>query len=367
MAASSDLPLISLASGYGNFALPDVVLNQLQQHLSALPLPSGPTEGLPTLRQALAWRYQTQGATVAPETLVVTPGTKAALFLLLTAVLRPGDEVLLLTPNWFGFAELIRQAGVTLRELPLTPANAYQISPKAVQEAIGPRTRLLLFTNPNNPTGRIYTRAEVEALLAVTGQYPQLMVLADEIYDGIRFNSEPIPTLLSFPDPLGQHLVVNGFSKSLALLGWNIGYLVAPLAVAQACTARQFATGGAVAALSQLAALAATEATPDITQELRARLQMNRQRLLDFLATLPGALPHVPLGTYYAFPDLRAFLDPTLPPEQASAELVARLLAAGVAVVDGTTCGLPGFVRLSYAVPEADLQEAIRRMAQVLC
>lgn len=366
MAASSDLPLISLASGYGNFSLPEPVARQLQQHLESLPLPTSPTEGLPALRQALAWRYQTQGATVTPETLVVTPGTKAALFLLLSVVLRPGDEVLLLAPNWFGFAELIRQAGATLRELPLNPADNYQISPDAVQAAIGPRTRLLLFTNPNNPTGRLYTRPELAALLAVTGQHPQLLVLADEIYDGIRFGPEPVPTLLSFPDPLGQHLVVNGFSKSLALLGWNIGYLVAPPAVAQACTARQFATGGAVAALSQLAALAATEATPDITQQLQASLQPNRQLLLDFLATLPGALPHVPLGTYYAFPDLCAFLDPILPPERASAELVARLHAAGVAVVDGATCGTPGFVRLSYAVPMVDLQEAIRRMARVL-
>ncbi|WBA43617.1 pyridoxal phosphate-dependent aminotransferase [Hymenobacter canadensis] len=366
MPASSDLNLISLASGYGSFSLPEPVAQQVQRALTRLPLPTSPAEGLPELRQALAHRYQAQAATVVPGDIVVTPGTKAALFLLLATVLRPGDEVLLLSPNWFGFAELIRQAGATLRELPLHPADNYQISPDAVQAAIGPRTRLLLFTNPNNPTGRVYTRPELAALLAVTQQHPQLLVLADEIYDGIRFGPEPVPTLLSFPDPLGQHLVVNGFSKSLALLGWNIGYLVAPSAVAQACTARQFATGGAVAALSQLAALAATEATTDITQELHTGLLTNRQLLLDFLATLPGALPALPLGTYYAFPDLRAFLDPALAPEQASADLVARLHAAGVAVVDGATCGAPGFVRLSYAVPEAELREAIRRMAQVL-
>jgi aspartate aminotransferase len=366
MSASPDLPLISLASGYGNFSLPEPVAQQVQRALTRLPLLASPTEGLPELRQALARRYRAQGATVAEEGIVVTPGTKAALFLLLNTVLRPGDEVLLLTPNWFGFRALIQQAGATLRELPLSAADDYQIQPETLQAEIGPRTRLLLFTNPNNPTGRVYTQPELAALLAVTQQHLQLLVLADEIYDGIQFGPEPVPTLLSFPDPLGQHLVVNGFSKSLALLNWNMGYLVAPPAVAQACTARQFATGGAVATLSQLAALAATEATPGITQELQANLQPNRHLLLDFLASLPGALPHLPLGTYYAFPDLRAFLDPALPPEQASADLVARLRTAGVDVVDGATCGTPGFVRLSYAVPEPDLREAIRRMTQVL-
>lgn len=358
---------ISLASGYGNFLSASEVTSRVVNLLHVGRLPISPVEGLPALREALAANYHLQeGPPVTPANIVVTPGTKAALFALLNAVLHPGDEVLLPTPNWFGFWELVERAGGVVRELPLNNADNYALTPEVLQAAITPKTRVIIFTNPNNPTGRIYRRAEVEALLAVTRQHPRLFVLSDEIYDGICFEPEPVPSLLSFPDPNGQHLVVNGFSKSLTLLGWNIGYLVAPPAVARACARQQFATGGAVAVPSQIAALAATEARSTITATLRQQLLPNRQRLLDFLATLPGAVPHLPGGTYYAFPDLRAFLAPGLAPADASAQLVTKLKVAGVVVVDGETCGAPGFARLSYAVPAAELTEAIRRLTAAL-
>ncbi|MBO0359630.1 pyridoxal phosphate-dependent aminotransferase [Hymenobacter sp. BT186] len=362
------MPTISLASGYGNFQLPTAALARVTALLASGKLPASPPEGLPELREALVARYQAQGALpgLSASQVVVTPGTKAALFAILRAVLRPGDEVLLPTPNWFGFWGLVEQAGGTVRELPLSAEDNYTLSAHTLATAITPRTRLLLFTNPNNPTGRIYTRAEVQALLDVTRQHPQLFVLSDEIYDGICFEAAAVPTLLSFPDPHSQHVVVNGFSKSLALLGWNIGYLVAPAPIAQACAAQQFTTAGAVAVPSQMAALAATENKPAITAALRQQLLPNRQLLFNFLATLPQALPQPPGGTYYAFPDLRAFLDPTLPLVPGSAQLVARLQAAGVEVVDGATCHAPGFVRLSYAVPTSELAQALERLDKAL-
>ncbi|QNH63574.1 aminotransferase class I/II-fold pyridoxal phosphate-dependent enzyme [Hymenobacter sediminicola] len=356
---------ISLASGYGNFSTPPTVLARIQQHLANQPLPHSATAGLPELRNALRLRYSgLQTDENSTHELVVTPGTKAALFLALSAVLRPGDEVLLLTPNWFGFAELVKAAGGFLRELPLSPTDNYALRPEAVRAALTPRTRVLLFSNPNNPTGRIYTRPELEALLAVTAQFPELFVLADEIYDGIRFGEEAVPSLLSC-STAPRSVVVNGFSKSHALVGWNIGYLAAARWIADACTARLFTTGGAVAVLSQLAALETVE-NPAISAALCQQLWLNRQLMLNFLAALPGALSHPPLGTYYAFPDLRAYLLPHLPLPEASADLVARLLAAGVEVVDGTSCGAPGFVRMSYAVASSELQEALRRLATVL-
>jgi aspartate aminotransferase len=172
--------------------------------------------------------------------------------------------------------------------------------------------------------------------------------------------------LLEFADPHGQHLVVNGFSKSLALIGWGVGYLVAPPALAQAAAAAQFATGAAVSVPSQQAALAATEHAVSIAQELLAQLASTRALLLGALAQIPGVRYAEPEGTYYVFPDLRQFLPPTLSVEAASAALVAQLHAGGVDVVDGATCGAPGFVRISYALPEPELQEALRRLQQAL-
>ncbi|UOR03615.1 pyridoxal phosphate-dependent aminotransferase [Hymenobacter aerilatus] len=367
MSATSSSSLLSLASGYGPYPTPAVAVEAAMATLrtnQALPVPAA--EGQPALREALAARYQHRGAThVTPDHVVVTPGGKAGLLTLLQAVLQPGDEVLVPTPAWFGFWEVTRQAGGVVRTLPLSADNNYAFTPAQLTEALTPRTRLLLLTNPNNPTGRLYTRAEVGALLAVTQQHPELLVLSDEIYDLVQFGEKPTPTLLSFPDPHAQHLVLNGFSKSLELVGWGVGYLVVPPALARTCAAIQFATGKSVPVPAQAAAQAAVEAADAIAADLLAQLAPNRAQLLHALATLPlvPALPP-PAGTYYAFPDLRAYLPAAEPAE--AANLVAHIKRHGLEVVDGTNCGAPGFVRLSYAVEPEVLTEALGRLRTAL-
>lgn len=361
MSSASDV--ISLASGYSHFPTPPLVLEQLQPYLQGTTLPASPAAGLPELRQALAQQYAV--GQVSPDQVVVTTSAKAALFAVLKAVLRPGDEVLLPTPNWFGFDALVAEAGGILCPLPLSPEDNYSLSPATLQAALAPRTRVVLFTNPCNPTGRIYSHQEIEALLHVTRQYPHIRVVSDEIYNLVTFGS-PVPSLLDFPDPQQQHVVVNGFSKSLALINWGLGYLVAPLQLAQACAQRQHITSGAVASLNQLAGLAAARNAPAIATVLVAQLQPLRQLLLGALQAIPGIRLAPTEGTYYAFPDLRAFLNPTLSPEAASDALTDRLRAAGVEVVDGASCYAPGFVRISCAVPEPELRAGLARLRAAL-
>ena len=364
---------ISLASGYGNFAVPAValqaaaaVLNEAQAQGS--PLVVSPPAGLPELREALAARYRQRGAAgVTAGQVLVTGGAKSGLFALLSEMLSPGDDVLLPTPNWFGFYDLVRRAGGVLRTLPLAAATAYTLTPEALRAALTPTTRVLILSNPNNPTGRVYSAVEWQALLAVTRDFSNLWVLSDEIYEGICFAAGPVPTLLAFPDPHQRHVVVSGFSKSLALAGWGVGCAVAPLALARAVDARLFSTAVAVPVPNQLAALAATQHAGAIGAALCTQLQPTRQLLLRGLARLTGApVTAAPTGTYYVFADFTRFLALELSAAQASAQLVGRLEDAGVTVVDGASCGAPGFVRLSYAVPEADLREALARMASVL-
>ena len=366
------MSLISLASGYGNFAVPPVALAAASAALAAAaqhhaPLAVAPAAGLPELREALAARYRRRGATgVAAGQVLVTGGAKVALAALLAELLAPGDDVLLPTPNWFGFHDLVRRAGGVVRTLPLAAADEYALRPETLRAALTPATRLLLLSNPNNPTGRVYSRAEWAALLAVTQDFPRLWVLSDEIYEGISFGPAAVPTLLALPDPHGRHVVVSGFSKSLALVGWGVGCAVAPPALADAVAARLFGTAGPVPVPNQLAALAATEHAEAIEAALCAQLRPNRQALLAGLAALPGqpAAP-APEATYYVFADFTRLLDPTLPPTNASAALVARLAAAGVEVVDGASCGAPGFARLSYAVEAETLQAALGCIRQV--
>ena len=366
-------PLVSLASGYGNFAMPAVALAAATAALAAAahhhaPLAVSPAAGLPALREALAGRYRQRGATgLTAEQVLVTAGAKTALFAVLAELLRPNDEVLLPTPNWFGFEELVQRAGGTLRPLPLAAADNYALRPAALRAALSPATRVLLLSNPNNPTGRVYSAAEWAALLAVTAEFPELWVLSDEIYEGIRFGPEPVPTLLAQPDPGQRHVVVSGFSKSLALAGWGVGCAAAPPALARAVAARLFATGVAVPVPAQAAALAATQHAEAIGAALCAQLRPTRQLLLAGLAALPGA-PAVaaPAGTYYVFADFTRFLAAGQPAAAASAQLVQQLAAGGVEVVDGAGCGAPGFVRLSYAVPAAELRQALARLHAVL-
>ncbi|MEL5993392.1 pyridoxal phosphate-dependent aminotransferase [Hymenobacter segetis] len=365
--------MLSLASGYGNFAVPEVALAAADEALCPVrqhgqPLPVSPVAGLPELREALAYRYRQRGATsVTAEQVVVTAGTKAGLFALLSEMLRPGDDVLLPTPNWFGFYDLVRRAGGALRPLPLSAADNYALTPETLRAALTQATRLLIISNPNNPTGRVYSRAEWTAIVAVTAEFPDLWVLSDEIYEGISFGAEPVPTLLALPGPHERHVVVSGFSKSLALAGWGVGCLVAPPALAQAVSARIFSTGLAVPVPAQMAALAATQHAEAIGAALCAQLQPTRQLLLDGLAALPGARAvAAPEGTYYVFADFTRFLAPGLPALEASATLVRQLAAAGVEVVDGATCGAPGFLRLSYAVAEADLRRALAIIGSVV-
>ena len=365
--------MISLASGYGNFAVPGValaaaaaVLAQAREH--GTPMEVSPAAGMPALREALAQRYRQRGArALAAEQVVITAGAKTGLFALLSEMLPPGADVLLPTPNWFGFHELVRRAGGQLRTLPLAAAEDYALHPETLRAALTPATRLLILSNPNNPTGRVYTQAEWAALLAVTVDFPQLWVLSDEIYEGISFGVEPVPTLLALPDPHQRHVVVSGFSKSLALAGWGVGCLVAPPALARAVAARLFSTGVAVPVLAQAAALATTQHADAIGAALCAQLQPTRQLLLAALPVLLGAgALAAPEGTYYVFADFTRFLDVHLLAAEASAQLVQRLAAAGVEVVDGATCGAPGFARLSYAVAEDDLRQALARMQAVL-
>ncbi len=367
--AASATPLLSLASGYGHFAVPAVALAAATAVLAtagqlAEPLAVAPAAGLPALRAALAARYRRRGAgAVEAENVLVTAGAKTGLFAVLSELLQPGDDVLVPTPNWFGFGELVRRAGGVLRTLPLVADDNYALVPEALRAALTPATRLLILSNPNNPTGRVLSAGEWAALLAVTADFPNLWVLSDEIYEGISFGAVPVPTLLAQPGAGPRHVVVSGFSKSLALAGWGVGCLVAPPALAAAVAARLFATGVAVPVPVQLAALAATEHAEAIGAALCVQLQATRQQLLAGLAALPGAgaVP-APEGTYYVLADFRRFLPAGLPAPAASAALVRRLAQAGVEVVDGATCGAPGFARLSYAVPAEVLAQALVRL-----
>lgn len=356
-------PSISLADGYATFTAPPLAMDALRRAVSGDRLRFGPPEGIPELREAIRRRYRRQyGAEVNLANIVVTPGAKFGLHALLRTLLRPGDEVLIPTPNWAGLVDLVRDAGGNLNLLKLDPAEGYALSPEKLAAAITPHTRAILLTNPNNPTGRVYTKAEIGALLAVAVQWPDLYFISDEIYDGLTYDGVRVPSLVEWPDPRERHIIVHGFSKSLAMPGWHVGYVVAPAAIAKAMTDYQRRTVSSAAVIYQQGAVAVTDAFEEITAGLLPQLTFNRQLLLDGLARI-GASAFAPQGGYFVFADLRAWLPPG--PEPAAAGGLVNFLRtdAGLTVLDGTLFGAPGFVRMLFATSVADLREALRRLA----
>lgn len=358
------MPSISLADGYATFAAPPIAMEALRQAVSADRLRFGPPEGILELREAISARYRRQyGVEVNPATIVITPGAKFGLHALLRTLLRTGDEVLIPTPNWAGLVDLVRDAGGSLNLLPLDESDGYALSPTQLAAAITPQTRIILLTNPNNPTGRIYTKAEIAALLAVTAQWPDLYFISDEIYDGLTYDGARVPSLAEWPDSRERHVIVHGFSKSLAMPGWHVGYVVAPPAIAKAMADYQRRTVSSAAVIYQHGAIAVTNSFENITAELLPQLIFNRQLLLDGLAQI-GVTVFAPQGGYFVFADLRPWLPLDQDPIAGSATLVNFLRAeTGLIVLDGALFGTPGFVRMLFATSVADLREALRRLA----
>jgi aspartate aminotransferase len=357
------MELISLASGATYFNTPEpasqAAIAAIQHHKTFY----GEVAGTSVLREAIAKRYlQHNQAQVSPENILITPGTKQALYNVLRAILQPGDEVLIPAPNWFGLHQILEPLGARLVQVPTVLSDSYALQPQKLQELISPRTRLFLFSNPCNPTGRRYSLEELQSLLQVTRKHPHLYVLADEVYDLLTFG-ERVPSLLELPDPQGRHIVVNGFSKSFAMTGWRIGYLITPADLSQPCRQFQEVTFSGVSEFVQEAALALMQGYRQILPPMLEILRANKMLMTQFL-TGRGILFFSPDAAYYVFPDLSRYLKEELP---TITQLAAWLKTHyALEILPGDLFGAPGFARLSFGIDKGQLQEALHRLGQAL-
>lgn len=354
---------ISLASGATYFNTPEparqAAIAALDQHKTFY------TEaaGTPGLRQAIARRYLDHNQRqVDAAHILVTPGTKQALYTVLQAILRPGDEVLVPAPNWGGLHQVLELLGARLVLLPTALADNYALDPGKLREHLSPKTRLFLFSNPCNPTGRRYSLEELASLVQVTQVFPELYLLSDEVYDLVTYG-ERVPSLLELPDPHHRHIVVNGFSKSFAMTGWRIGYAVLPPALVQPCAHFQQVTYAGVSEFVQDAALAILENYASLLPPFLEQLRENKSLMTQFLVSR-GILFYPPDAAYYVFPDLAPYL---------SAELPTTLDLAGwlqehyqLEILAGDLFGAPGFARLSFGIEKKQLQQALQRLGQAL-
>jgi len=362
--------LISLASGGSYFHSPAPATAAAIAALQEGKTFYGPTEGTPELRQAICDLYIKGGLNVRPEQVLITPGAKQALFNLFTTLLCQGDEVVVPTPAWFGFHELMKYSKGMLVPLETKLSEGYALTPEALRKTLNERSRILLLTNPGNPTGRIYTKSELETLLEVAHEFPNLYILSDEIYDRITYSRTFTPLLSCEGAKAERIILLNGFSKSFAMSGWRLGYMLGPEEVIKKCTDFQGGTLSGVSVFLQEAAQAALEQEEKILPHLLEVLAKNRQLMQQGLDAIPEVNYYMPDGAYYFFPDFSHYLRRRTPSGDTlatAAELCHYLLKSfGLELAPGDKFGAPGHARMSFAIEAPKLQEALQRLKQAL-
>lgn len=328
-----------------------------------------PVPGYMSLRKAIAQKLKEEnGVEFAPEQIVVSGGAKQSLCNVVLAVVNPGDEVVIPTPAWVSYVEMVNLAGGKSVEVCATIEHDFKITPEQLEAAITDRTRLIMFNSPCNPTGSVYTRDELQALVNVLARHPQVLVLSDEIYEHINFTGE-FTSMASFPEIADRVCIINGVSKAYAMTGWRIGFLAAPLWLARATNKLQSQYTSGASSIAQKAAEAAYTGSQECVEQMRQAFERRRDLIVGLARTVPGWKVNVPQGAFYLFPEVSACLGKRFGDNviATDSDLAMYLLQeAHVATVAGSAFCSPGYLRLSYATSDDTIVKAIERIRQAL-
>lgn len=361
--------VINLSVGEPDFNTPDHIkaaaVKAIEDNFSFY----SPVPGYMSLRKAVADKLSREnGLSFAPEQIVVSGGAKQALCNVILATVNPGDEVIIPTPAWVSYVEMVKLAEGVSVTVPATIESDFKVTPAQLEAAITPRTKMILICSPSNPTGSVYTRDELAALVAVIARHPGIIVLADEIYEHINYTGS-FTSLASFPEIADRTVVVNGVSKAYAMTGWRIGYCAAPTAIAKACTKLQGQYTSGASSIAQKAAEAAYTGSQACVEEMRQAFERRRDLVVRLASEIPGLKVNKPEGAFYLFPEVSHYFgksDGGRTIADAS-DLAMYLLDEGhVATVAGDAFCAPGYIRLSYATSDANIVEAMKRIAAAL-
>lgn len=366
---AAGVDVINLSVGEPDFNTPDFIKEAAKKAIDDNFSFYSPVPGYMSLRKAIAANLKaTEGVDFAPEQIVVSGGAKQALCNVILSTINPGDEVVIPTPAWVSYVEMVKLAeGVTV-EVPATIEQDFKITPRQLRDAITPRTKMVLFCSPSNPTGSVYSREELQQLVEVLKDYPDILVLSDEIYRHINFTGS-YTSMATFPELEGRVVVINGVSKAYAMTGWRIGFCAAPLPIAKACTKLQGQYTSGASSIAQKAAEAAYTGPQDCVEEMRQAFERRRDLVVELAKAIPGIRVNNPQGAFYLFPDVSSFIGKRCGDRVISScgDVAMYLLdVAHVATVDGAAFCLPGYIRLSYATSDELIREAMRRIGEAL-
>ncbi len=357
--------IVALTIGEPDFDTPENIRNAAKEALDKGFTHYAPVAGIPDLREAIAEKLRVEnGLSYQAANVVLANGTKQAINNAVLSVIGPGDEAIVLAPYWVSYEGSVKLAGGKCVVVESTVLENYKPPIARIAAAITPNTKLIFLNSPANPTGAVWSRAELEALAAVVRKHPRLMVLADEIYEYILFDGEMV-SFGALPDMAERTITLNGFSKGFAMTGWRLGYAAGPLPVAQAMARMQSIISAGANMFVQKAAVAALNGPRDEVKRMTEVYRKRRDLVLAGLRAIKGVKIGPIPGTFYAFPDVSAFLGKRVGNHviDTTDQLCDWLLEVhGVTVVPGTAFGAPNSIRLSFAASEADLEKALGRI-----
>lgn len=361
--------VINLSVGEPDFNTPDHIKEAAHRAINGNFSFYTPVPGYMSLRKAVADKLAREnGLSFTPEQILVSGGAKQALCNVILSVIDPGDEVIIPTPAWVSYVEMVKLARGTNVLVPTTLEEDFKITPERLEAAITPNTRIVLLCSPSNPTGSVYSKAELQALVNVIAKYPQIMVLSDEIYEHINFTGS-FTSLGSFKEIADRVVIINGVSKAYAMTGWRIGYCAAPLWLAKAVTKLQSQYTSGCSSIAQKAAEEAYNGPQECVTEMREAFRRRRDLVVSLARNIPGLECNEPQGAFYLFPRVTSFIGKSdgQTTIKSSGDLALYLLdKAHVATVDGDAFCLDGYIRLSYATSDDNIREAMRRIAEAL-
>lgn len=364
-------PVVGFGAGEPDFATPDYIV---EAALGAARNPAmyryTPASGLPALKEAIAHKtLRDSGYEVSPDQVLVTNGGKQAVFQAFAALLNPGDEAILPTPYWTTYPEVIKLAGATPVKVFAGADQDYKVTVDQLEAARTPRTKLLLLCSPSNPTGAVYTPAELTAIGHWALQHG-VWVITDEIYEHLLYDGAQSAHIVKLvPELADQTIVLNGVAKTYAMTGWRVGWMIGPRDVIRAATSFQSHLTSNVNNIAQCAAIAALNGPLDVVEHMRQAFDRRRQTMVKMLREIDGLQVPTPKGAFYAYPAVKDLLGREIRGKipTTSAELADLILdEVEVAVVPGEAFGPSGFIRLSYALADEDLVEGVGRIQELL-
>ena len=357
--------IISLSLGEPDFNTPDFIKEAAKKAIDENYSTYSPVDGYVELKDAICRKFKRDNnLEYKPANIVVSTGAKQSLYNIAQVMLNDGDEVILPAPYWVSYFEIIKLSGGIPIEVPTNVETDFKITAEQLEKAITPKTKMMWFSSPCNPSGSVYSREELGAIGKVLEKYPSIFIVSDEIYEHINF-SGTFCSIGTIPGLFERTITVNGVAKAFAMTGWRIGYIGAPEFIAKACTKMQGQVTSGANSIAQRATITALDANPNVLNTMVEAFKNRRDLVVKLAKQIPGLKINIPDGAFYLFPDVSSFFGKTLRGntiKNADDFSMYLLSEANVATVTGDAFGNPNCIRISYATSDEILIEAFKRI-----